>query len=55
LLASEKGVVWRLDAATGKESGKRDVGLPLGTGPVLVGDRLLVGSHDGCIFEVKQP
>ena len=54
-LASQSGMVWRISAATGEEQGKADVGCPLGTGPVLLGDRLYVGSRDGCIIEAKRP
>ena len=55
LLASRDGVVWRIAAATGAESGKVDAGCPLATGPVLLGSRLLVGGRDGSIYEVKRP
>ena len=51
----ERGVVWRADAATGKELAKVDAGYPLATGPVLCGQKLLVGGHDGTLYEVRQP
>jgi hypothetical protein len=55
LFASKSGVLWRADAATGKASAKVDAGYPLATGPVLCGQKLLVGGHDGTIYEVRQP
>ena len=55
ILASQSGVVWRVDAASGKELGKVETASPLGTGPVALGNRLFVGSHDGCIYEVQVP
>jgi outer membrane protein assembly factor BamB len=55
VLAAVSGVVWRIEAASGQQVGKVEVGQPLGSGPVLLGDRLLVGGHDGSLLEVKQP
>jgi outer membrane protein assembly factor BamB len=55
LLASQSGVIWRIDAGSGKELGKVEVGLPLGTGVTPLGDQLLVGGHDGTLYEVRQP
>jgi outer membrane protein assembly factor BamB len=55
LFASQSGAIWRVEAATGKELGKVESGCPLGTGPVLLGERLFVGSRDGCIYEVQLP
>ena len=55
LAAAASGVVWRLEAASGKELGKVDVGRPLATGPVLVGDRLLIGGHDGSLYQISPP
>ena len=55
LIASRNGIIWRADAATGKESGKVDVGYPLATGPVMCGQEVLVGGHDGTLYEVRQP
>ena len=55
LLAAASGVVWRVDAASGKELGKVDVGRPLATGPVQLGDRLLLGGHDGSLYGVSEP
>jgi hypothetical protein len=55
VLASTRGVIWRIDPATGEELGKVDLGLPLGTGPVLSGKQLLVGGHDGTLYRVEKP
>ena len=54
-LSSQSGVVWRVAAADGKELGRVDAGCPLGTGPLLLGSRLIVGGHDGSLLEVKKP
>ncbi|OHB66749.1 MAG: hypothetical protein A2V70_09985 [Planctomycetes bacterium RBG_13_63_9] len=55
LLASVDGVVWRVDAATGRELGKIETGRPLGTGPLLVRGRLLLGGRDGAIYFIEPP
>jgi hypothetical protein len=54
-LASQSGIVWRIGAANGKERGKADAGCPLGSGPLVVGSRLIVGGQDGSLLEVKKP
>jgi len=55
LLASAGGVVSRIDASTGEETGTLDLGRPLGAGPVLLGERLLLVGHDGTLYVVKSP
>ena len=55
LFASTRGVIWKIDAATGEELGSVDVKLPLQTGPVLLGDHLLVGGRDGSLYRVDKP
>ena len=55
VLASRSGIVSRIEAATGKELGSVDTGYPLAAGPVLCGQKLLVGGHDGTLYEVRQP
>jgi outer membrane protein assembly factor BamB len=55
ILASRDGTVWRIDAANGKELGKLDVGCPLATGASLFGQDLLIGGHDGAIYQTRQP
>jgi outer membrane protein assembly factor BamB len=55
VLASNRGTLWKVNAAKGNEVGKVDTLLPLATGPVLRGDRLIVGGHDGTLYEVQQP
>jgi outer membrane protein assembly factor BamB len=54
-LTSRSGVVWRMKAANGEQLDKIETGAPLATGPVLLGGRLLVGSADGSLYEVKRP
>ena len=55
VLAATSGVIWRVEPATGKELGKIETGQPLGTGPVPLGDGLVVGGHDGCLYTLKMP
>ncbi len=55
VLASASGVLWRVDPATGNELGKVEIGHPLGTGAVPLGDGLLVGGHDGSLYQVPMP
>jgi hypothetical protein len=55
VLASSSGVIYRIDAKAGKESGKIETGRALATGPTAMGDRLYVGGSDGSIYEVKLP
>ena len=54
-LSARDGAVWRISAADGKELGKVDAGCPLGTGPLVVGPRVIVGGHEGSLLEVKRP
>ena len=53
LLASERGVVWRIEADTGETLGAVDLGCPLSTGPVSSGDRLILAGHDGTLYETR--
>ena len=56
LLAAASGVLWRIDAATGESAAKPfETGCPLATGPVLLGDRILVGGYDGTLYEFEKP
>jgi outer membrane protein assembly factor BamB/TolA-binding protein len=55
ILASTRGVVWRVGAADGKELGKIETGRPLGTGPVPLGNGLLLSGHDGTLYRVEKP
>jgi outer membrane protein assembly factor BamB len=55
VLASVHGKLWTVDAATGNTAAEADLGLPLGTGPVVLGDQLLIAGHDGTLYQVKQP
>ncbi len=54
-LSSQSGIAWRIAAADGKELGKVDAGCPLGTGPLLIGNRFIVGGHDGSLLELAKP
>jgi outer membrane protein assembly factor BamB len=53
--SSQSGIVWCISAANGKERGKVDAGCPLGSGPLVIGTRLIVGGSDGSLLEVKRP
>ncbi|MHC4399164.1 MAG: outer membrane protein assembly factor BamB family protein [Planctomycetota bacterium] len=55
LLASTSGVIWQIDAAKGSELAKVETGRPLGTGVVELGEGLVVGGHDGCLYKVQKP
>lgn len=55
VLAAAGGIVWRIAAQSGKEAGKLDTGLPLATGPVSLGQQLLVGGCDGSLHMIEQP
>jgi len=55
ILAAAAGTVWRVKADTGKQLGRIDTQRPLGTGPVLRGTQLLIGGHDGTLYELQQP
>jgi outer membrane protein assembly factor BamB/tetratricopeptide (TPR) repeat protein len=54
-LAAEGGTIWRISAETGREAGKTESGCPLGTGPVLLDQRLFVATPDGCLLELNRP
>ena len=53
LFASVSGIIWKVDAQTGEELAKIDVKEPLGTGPVVLGKRLLVCGGDGTVHIVS--
>lgn len=55
ILAASSGAVWRIEADSGKEVGKIDAFRPLGTGPAPLDAHLVVGGHDGTLYEVEQP
>ena len=55
VLASRGGTVWRIDAATGRETGKLELGVPLALGPTPIGHRLLLIGHDGTLYQSRQP
>jgi len=55
LLAAAGGVVWRAAADNGKELGRLEIALPLATGPVLLGEQLLLGGLDGTLYTIQQP
>ncbi len=55
LLSARSGTVWRISVSDGKELGKIDAGCPLGTGPLVVDARVIVGGHEGSLLEIKRP
>jgi len=55
LVASATGIVSRVDISTGEETAALDVGRPLGAGPVLLGEQLLLVGHDGTVYAVRPP
>ncbi len=52
ILASQQGIVWRVDGLSGEELARWEVGEPLATGPIVLGDDLVVGGADGMVFAV---
>ena len=46
-------MVARVEAASGKELAKIETGRPLGTGPVLLGNDLLLCGNDGTLHVVE--
>jgi hypothetical protein len=52
VLASVRGVVWRVSGADGRELAKTDLGQPLGRGAVPFGSRLLLGGGDGTLLVI---
>ena len=52
ILASLPGTVWLISGADGKETGKVDIGQPLGSGPVEFAGRLLLSAADGTLLVV---
>ena len=54
-LSTEDGVIWQIDAATGGIAATIPVGEPLASGPVMYGDRLLVGGQNGVLLSVSIP
>jgi hypothetical protein len=54
-LSARSGTVWRISAIDRKELGKVEAGCPLGTGPLVVGPRVIIGGHDGSLLEMKKP
>lgn len=55
VLAFTDGTLWGIDAATGQVLGKTELGRPLGTGPIRLGSKLLLGGHDGNLYLVEPP
>ncbi|MBN2024609.1 MAG: PQQ-binding-like beta-propeller repeat protein [Pirellulales bacterium] len=53
ICTSVTGVLWRAEAATGKEVARRETGIPLAAGPVPLGDRFLLTGADGALYLVK--
>ncbi len=55
VLAFADGTLWGIDPATGQVRGKTELGRPLGTGPIRLGSKLLLGGHDGNLYLVDPP
>lgn len=55
ILASQRGVVWRVAGDSGKEVARVDLGEPLGAGPVAFRGRLLLTGSDGVLHVIRMP
>ncbi len=55
IVATVGGTLRRLNAATGEEMARADVGEPLARGAVAAGDRLLLTSPDGSLLSARLP
>ncbi|MBN1588192.1 MAG: PQQ-binding-like beta-propeller repeat protein, partial [Pirellulales bacterium] len=55
LLAYANGVLVHVEGASGKELAKLETGRPLGTGPVLLGENVLLVGNDGTLYVSEQP
>jgi outer membrane protein assembly factor BamB len=55
VIAASSGVVSRVEGASGKELAKLETGHPLGAGPVLLGNDLLLVGNDGTLYASPQP
>ena len=54
LATSRSGILRGVEAGSGKPLGKVDLQAP-GTGQVALRQKLIVGGHDGNLYEVRQP
>jgi hypothetical protein len=54
-LSARSGTVSRIAANDGKELGAVDAGCPLGSGPLVIGSRVLVGGHEGSLLLLPKP
>jgi len=55
LLIYQSGIVARLDATTGQEVARHDVGQPLGGAGCLLGEHLFVAGSDGTVHRISLP
>jgi hypothetical protein len=55
VLAATGGVVWRADQATGETKGESEIGEPLGSGALVLRNRLLIAGSDGTIYVTDTP
>jgi hypothetical protein len=55
LMAYANGVLSRVEGSTGRELARLKTGRPLGAGPVLLGDNVLLVGNDGTLYLSPQP
>jgi len=55
IVASGDGVLVRVEGASGKKLAELETGHPLGAGPVLFGEKLLLVGSDGTLYVEEQP
>jgi outer membrane protein assembly factor BamB len=55
VLASTRGVVWTVNSADGQELAHVELGQPLASGALALGDQLLLAGHDGALLKIARP
>jgi hypothetical protein len=55
VFSSVSGAVWRVAGATGAETGKVELGEPLGAGPVAYKNKVLLCGNDGSLHVIAMP
>jgi outer membrane protein assembly factor BamB len=54
-LGSADGRLYALDAGSGKETWRYDLGVPITSSPAISGNTVYVASYDGSIYAFTRP